>query len=702
MRIQSTPLSRASSGYSVGARFLRPFRRLRFAAACASVLVALTASSSALAFQGMATPKLHVDGRYLVDPQGKRVTLHGYMQPAASWFNGEGRNFRDPSDFTAPANVAPALTYLNAVTDLMTHTGAQLGQRHGWYASFVRFIGDDGGVSNFAPGWDATGKLANPAQFNGWIENLLVPYLAHCRDAGLYVVICGNPSVAYPGNDVNKNMTQQYQQNLITFWTTLASHPAIKSAGHVMFEICNEPILIESRFGAGDWGSGNATRWAALATFMQPVADAIRATGADNIIWIPGLGWQGEYQGFPTYPVTGDNIGYAAHIYPAYGSAHDNVALVNRLWTTNYKPTADKFPLLITELMWMPNDGTGYQDLWNATTEGFGLAIKACLDGSGNVSYLIGMTGDVLGNLNAGLAKVTYPTAQGAAASYSWWTTYLDELPTGSLPPPATPSILTNISTRSQVGTEDQVQIAGFVISGTGSKRILARAGGPALIAAGLKTALADPLIELHEQTTGATLATNDDWDAALASVATQVGAGPWTNGSRDAALLATLQPGLYSLVVKGATNGTGLGLVEIYDVDRARTARAMNISTRSYVGTDDGVQIAGFVIEGDAPKRVLIRAAGPTLATVAGLAGALADPFLELHAQDTGTILSTNDNWDASLSPTFARLGAFAWTAGTKDAALVATLLPGAYTVVVKGRSGEKGIALVEVYDAD
>jgi hypothetical protein len=667
----------------------------------ALVLAQLVAGSAA-AFQGMTTPKLKVSGRFLVDATGKHVTLHGYMQPAASWFNGEGRNFVDPHDFTKVANVAPALNFLNGVSDLMTHTGPELGQAHGWYATFVRIIGDDGGVSNFAPGWDVNGNLSNSAQFNGWIENLLVPYINHCRADGLYVVICGNPSVAYPGGNVNRNMTKQYQDNLITFWKALAANPSIGGADNVMFEICNEPIAIETSFGANDWGSGNNAHWAALTNFMQPIVDAIRSTGADNIVWIPGLGWQGEYQGFPTYPLTGTNLGYAAHVYPAYGNVHDNAALVTRLWATNYKPAADQLPMIITELMWTPNNGVGYQDLWNASTAGFGAAVRTCLDTQGNVSYLIGMAGDVVGNINAGLSNATYPTEQGAQAAFAWWPTYLDELPTGSVPAPAGPSRLTNISTRSFVGTESQVQIAGFALSGDTPKKVLIRAAGPALQAvANLPGCLTDPLIELHDQGANTLLTTNDNWDAGLASTFAAAGAFGWANNSKDAALAPTLAPGLYSVVVKGADAGTGTALVEVYDADSASSSRLTNISTRSYVGTDSQVQIAGFTIAGSAPKRVLIRAAGPALNAVAGLSGYLPDPSLELHEQATGTIVATNDNWDAALAATFSRVGAFGWPAGSKDAALVMTLIPGAYSVIVKGTGGN-GIAIVEVYDAD
>jgi len=399
--------------------------------AALALLLALGAAGGTLhAYQGMPTPRLHVAGRYLDDPNGRHVTLHGYMQPGETWFNGEGHNFLNPSDFTRASSVAPALKFYEAVADVFAKTGPQYGASHGRYASFVRYLADGGGASNFAAGWNAAGQLASPAQFKGWIANILVPYVAHCRAAGLYVVLCGNPSVAYPGADPMKNMTKQYQQNLITFWKTVAAHPKIKGADNVLFEICNEPILIETTFGAGNWGSGDATHWKAHTAFLQPVVDAIRAQGADNIILLPGLGWQGEYQGFATYPLTGGNLGYAAHLYPAYGDVHDSAAELKALWRSNYQPAANRLPMVITEMFWDPNDGTGYQDLWNATTAGFGRNVKALLDAQGNVSYLIGMVGDHLANLKSGLAGSTLAKAQGAQAAFAWWPAYRTAAPT--------------------------------------------------------------------------------------------------------------------------------------------------------------------------------------------------------------------------------------------------------------------------------
>jgi len=385
--------------------------------------------SSAHAYQKMPTPKLHVVGRFLEDPKHKVVTLHGYMQPGGSWFNGEGHNYQNPADFTSATNVAPALNYFDEIADIMSSTKPLYNSSHGWYCSFVRYIGDEGSASNFAPGWDVKGNLHDPAQFEGWIHNMLVPYINHCKAEGLYVVLVGNPSTTYPkndegDNDTTRNMSEQYQQNLIKFWKVVASDPGIKDADNVMFEICNEPIAIETSFGTGDWGSGNDAHWAALARFMQPIADAIRAEGADNVIWVPGLGWQGEYQGFPAHPIKGKNMGYAAHIYPAYGGAHDDPGRVAKVWATNYQACAEIAPMIITEMMWEPNNGRGYQDLWNAHTVGFGNAIKTCIDAEGNVSYLIGMTGDHFVDLQHGIDTSRQSTTEGSRAAFDWFYDY--------------------------------------------------------------------------------------------------------------------------------------------------------------------------------------------------------------------------------------------------------------------------------------
>ena len=405
---------------------------------CTAALALLTAAASTTtshAWLGMATPKLTVNGRFLQDPTGKNVLLHGYFQPQASWFNGEGNRYANPTDYTNPANVAPCLNFLRDAATVMSDTNPKYGRNHGWYSSFVRIIGDGSSPENFAPGWNAAGQLASSAQFNGWINNLLVPYINHCRTRGLYVVICGNPSLVFPGGDHGRNMTQQYQQNLTTFWTTVANAPGIKSADNVMFEICNEPVTIETSFGANNWGSGSGPYFQALRNFMQPIVNAIRNTGADNIILLPGLGWQGESHGYAQYPVTGSNIGIAAHLYPAYGGVHNNATAVQNFWNSNYKPAADLKPMVITEMMWFPNPPGGYDDLFNGTTAGFGNAAKNAIDNQGNVSYLIGFLADNLYNLVTSTpANCTLGSGEGVQAAFAWWPTYTWAAPGNSGP----------------------------------------------------------------------------------------------------------------------------------------------------------------------------------------------------------------------------------------------------------------------------
>jgi putative Ig domain-containing protein/cysteine-rich secretory family protein len=267
--------------------------------------------------------------------------------------------------------------------------------------------------------------------------------------------------------------------------------------------------------------------------------------------------------------------------------------------------------------------------------------------------------------------------------------------------PPLTNSTarLTNISTRSLVGTGDDVQIAGFIIGGTSPKKVLIRASGPALSQYGLTGVLADPMLELHQNNVEAALAQNDDWDASqLRSLFQTLGVDNWQPGSKDAALLTTLDPGGYTAKVSGKNATTGVALIEVYEVDTDNTAsKLINISTRSKVGTGGNIQIAGFIISGTEPKTVVIRASGPGLAQY-GVPGVVQDPVLGLYQGETKIL--ENDNWDASVAPDFQAVKAFPWTAGSKDAAIVITLQPGGYTAQVSGKNGTTGVALIEVFE--
>ncbi|MDP3073202.1 MAG: redoxin domain-containing protein [Opitutaceae bacterium] len=268
-------------------------------------------------------------------------------------------------------------------------------------------------------------------------------------------------------------------------------------------------------------------------------------------------------------------------------------------------------------------------------------------------------------------------------------------------------SRLVNVATRALAGTGAESLIPGFVIAG-GPKTVLVRAAGPALAAFGVADTLADPRLELFSSATA--VSANDDWSAAgnaaeVAAASVRTGAFALALGSRDAALLATLQPGAYSVRASGADATAGVALVEIYDADTAGApgrGSFVNLATRGLVGAGANVMIPGYVISGSAAKTLLIRAAGPAL-TAFGVAGALPDPVIVLFSgQET---LLTNDNWgDATnadlLRAAATRVGAFALAEGSKDAALLVTLPPGAYTVSASGVGGSTGVALVEIYE--
>lgn len=264
--------------------------------------------------------------------------------------------------------------------------------------------------------------------------------------------------------------------------------------------------------------------------------------------------------------------------------------------------------------------------------------------------------------------------------------------------PPATlkvvsGSMLSNLSIRTRL-TAPQALTLGAVI-GNGSRNILIRAAGPALNGFGL-TGLPDPRLDLFPAGAQAPAASNEDWPASLAGAFGAAGAFPFPAGSKDAALLQTLT-GAFTVRASGA--GTGIILVEAYDTGGDTSGRLINVSARNRVGTGEDIMIAGFSVTGSGSKQVLIRAVGPTLATF-GLAGFLADPILKV-VDGRGATVGTNDNWTATLAPTFNQVGAFPLTAGSRDAALLLTVPAGStYTIQVSGVNNTTGEALVEVYE--
>lgn len=259
-----------------------------------------------------------------------------------------------------------------------------------------------------------------------------------------------------------------------------------------------------------------------------------------------------------------------------------------------------------------------------------------------------------------------------------------------TIPSPGPTSRIANLSVRT-VAKAGQTIIVGLAAT-DGASDVLVRAVGPGLAPFGVGGAMADPQLELFRGST--LLLANNDWPAALAPVFAEAGAFGLAPGSRDAALRQRLE-GASSIHVRGA--GPGVVLFEAYDLGQAGTARLVNVSARNHVGTGDDILVAGFTVAGTGTKRLLIRAVGPGLGGF-GVTGTLPDPVLELFAG--ANRIAENDNWSSDLAAEFTRVGAFALTPGSRDAALVVELPPGSYTAQVRGAGATTGEALVEIYE--
>ncbi len=268
---------------------------------------------------------------------------------------------------------------------------------------------------------------------------------------------------------------------------------------------------------------------------------------------------------------------------------------------------------------------------------------------------------------------------------------------------------LLNLSIRTSLTSDVPDFTVGTVVGGpgtSGSKALLARAVGPSLIPFGLTDAVIDSKIDLVSGTT--VVGTNDNWGgtAAVSNAAAAVGAFPLASAtSRDAAIFnPTTASGGYTLQIAGVSGATGTVLAELYDATAvsaftATTPRLVNVSVRKPIAAGE-VLTAGFVLGGNTSRTILIRAIGPTLGAF-GVPGTMSDPKLELYSG--ASVLAANDNWggDAQVNAVCASVGAFGISdTASKDAMLVITLPPGAYTAQVSGANNSAGAALIEIYE--
>lgn len=245
-----------------------------------------------------------------------------------------------------------------------------------------------------------------------------------------------------------------------------------------------------------------------------------------------------------------------------------------------------------------------------------------------------------------------------------------------------------NISTRLNVQTVDNVLIGGFIVTGDGAKRVMVRAVGPSTALPGV---LADPVLEFYDGA-GQLVAASDNWEDAPNSQE-MMDSGLAPTDEAEAAILTSVDPGNYTAIVQGAGGSTGIGLVEVYDLEAGSDSKLANISTRGFVQTDDDVMIGGLILTGSDPADVIVRAIGPSLA----VPGPLANPTLELRDANGG-LLAANDDWRSTQEQEI--LATNLAPASDLESAILRTLPAASYTAIVRGVNGTTGIALVEAYN--
>ena len=235
--------------------------------------------------------------------------------------------------------------------------------------------------------------------------------------------------------------------------------------------------------------------------------------------------------------------------------------------------------------------------------------------------------------------------------------------------------------------------IGGFIITGTSAKTVIIRAIGPSLSQQGVSDTLQDPLLQLFDSGQNL-IAQNDNWRDTQEGDITDTGIPP--TDDRESAIVATLNPGGYTAAVSGQNNTSGIGLVELYDLDATGGSVLFDISSRGFVGTGDDVLIAGFMIRPTGTSgNILLRGIGPSLSN-SNISDALQDPTLELHNAD-GVLAAANDNWRDAQETEIEATGLA--PLDNRESAILLSLAAGNYTAIVRGRNQTTGVALVEAY---
>ncbi|MFL6589862.1 MAG: hypothetical protein ACJ8M4_06780 [Chthoniobacterales bacterium] len=248
---------------------------------------------------------------------------------------------------------------------------------------------------------------------------------------------------------------------------------------------------------------------------------------------------------------------------------------------------------------------------------------------------------------------------------------------------------LANISTRLAVGTDGNVLIAGFIITGSQAKKVLIRGLGPTLP---VLSHLADPVLELHDSSS--TLIATDNWRDSQENELKATTIPP--RNDYESGVVKTLDPGAYTVILSGKGRTTGVGLVELYDLDGTVDSKLSNIATRGFVDKGDSVLIGGTIIVGTGTTNVLFRAIGPSLLPF-GVSNALTDTTLELF-NGQGARIAINDDWQQAGNASDIQATGIPPN-DPREAAVLSQLSPGNYTAIVRGKNNTTGVGLVEAY---
>mgnify|MGYP005813500133 FL=1 len=347
---------------------------IRFLPILSLVILLFSIQPELKAWEGMAMPQLKVEGRYLKDPHGNIINLHGFVQTYSPWFNEQGSKWNN-------YDVNACLTYNKGIIDKIMAAG--------WKVNFIRLHMDP--YWSNAPGCQPDGhELPNcfdETRFRKYLDEVFIPMAEYAISKGLYVVMRPpgvSPEVIGVEDDYN------YAAYLLKVWDIVSAHPKIKYRDEIMFELANEPVRI--RLADGSVGSNTQAHFDVLKEIFQPVVNKIRENGFQNVLWVPGSGYQAQYKGYAVNPIEGENIGYAIHVYPGWFGSADGYEVFKREWDEQITPVANFAPILVTEMDWAPekyNSSWGKAITGTAGGDGFGANFKKIVDDTGNVGWLL-------------------------------------------------------------------------------------------------------------------------------------------------------------------------------------------------------------------------------------------------------------------------------------------------------------------------